>query len=185
MVGDSERAAQVAQAHGLPEADVQKMLAAFWQQSDHASPVEQRVHVLKRFWNEFDALHARQAPGMPSLWGLVQDHAYVHPRVEGVGGRQRDDAADDSDGDAVYAPRLYEQLLPASSTPTSFASGVQQCCRGGRTASSRRRRLTPDCRSYRAGVAFWEGAALTCWFLCEGPSSRTDLDGLPNYHHPN
>ena len=173
------------EAHGLHEADVQKMLAAFWQQSDHASPVEQRVHVLKRFWNEFDALHTRQAPGMPSLWGLVQDHAYVHPRVEGVGGRQRDDAADDSDGDAVYAPRLYEQLLPAELNADIVRLwGTTMLPRWPDRLVTEPAPHARLAEAFGPALRFWEGAALTCWFLCEGPYSRTDIDGLPNYHQP-
>src|SRR5205814_1400340 len=34
-----------------------------------------RLNVLKRFWTTFDELHAQQAPGMPSLWGLVEEGA--------------------------------------------------------------------------------------------------------------
>ncbi|MDZ4057827.1 MAG: hypothetical protein U1D69_12885, partial [Polynucleobacter sp.] len=31
-------------------------------------------------------------------------------------------------------------------------------------------------------LKFWNGCALTAWFLCEGPYSRTDMEGLAGYH---
>lgn len=171
MVGGSARAAEVAAEHGLPPEEVQKMLAAFWQQSDHASPVEQRVDVLKRFWNEFDALHARQRSGMRSLWGLVQEHSFVHPRIESEG------------RDEVFAPRLYDELLsPQLNADIRRLWGTAVLPRWPDrlvTESGPHARLS---EAFGPALRFWEGAALTAWFLCEGPYSRTDIDGLPNYH---
>lgn len=31
-------------------------------------------------------------------------------------------------------------------------------------------------------LRFWDGCALTAWFICEGPYARTDLAGLAEYH---
>jgi hypothetical protein len=36
--------------------------------------------------------------------------------------------------------------------------------------------------TFGPALRFWEGVALTAWFFCEGPSSRTDLRGLERYH---
>lgn len=182
MVGASSRAAQVAAEHGLPEAEVQRMLAAFWQQRDHASPVEQRVEVLKRFWTEFDALHAAQSSGMPSLWGLVQDHSYVHPRVES--GNPGDGLVrDGGQGEDVFTPRLYDRLLsPQLNADVERLWGAMMLPRWpGRLVTE----PAPHARlaaAFGPALRFWEGAALTAWFLCEGPYSRTDIEGMPDYY---
>ncbi len=42
-----------------------------------AAPLEQRVAVLKRYWNIFDEIHARQKAGMKPLWGLVEEFSPV------------------------------------------------------------------------------------------------------------
>jgi len=97
-VGGVGRAAEVAAQMGIPAAEVERMMAAYWQQTDGVSPVEQRVDALTHYWRVFDELHARQAVGMPPLWGLVEDHRpfdfYYH------------------DPNLPYQPRLYLQLLP-------------------------------------------------------------------------
>jgi hypothetical protein len=31
-------------------------------------------------------------------------------------------------------------------------------------------------------VDFWHGIALTCWFICEGPYSRTDIPSAASYY---
>ena len=72
-VGGSTKAAAVAAEHGLGEDEVHAMLAAFMGQSTSVSPVEQRVDLLQRWWDQFDALHARQTPGIPPLWELVEE----------------------------------------------------------------------------------------------------------------
>src|SRR5262249_34983900 len=67
-----------------------------------ASPVQRRVTVLKRYWQHFDDLHAKQAPGMPSLWGFVEEGEEV--RVEA--------AENESPEPAWYSRRCYRKLLP-------------------------------------------------------------------------
>ncbi len=56
------------------------------------------MDALTHYWRVFNELHARQAVGMPPLWGLVEDHRpfdfYYH------------------DPNLPYQPRLYLQLLP-------------------------------------------------------------------------
>ena len=52
--------------------------------------------MMQRWWSAFDELHATQAPGMPSLWGLVED---------GVSWLD--------DGSGPYRSGLYDELLPA------------------------------------------------------------------------
>ena len=67
------------------------------QATAEASLVEERVAVLKAYWRQFDDLHSRQAPGMPSLWGLVEeDHTGVRIRWEGPD---------------WFTPKLYQHVL--------------------------------------------------------------------------
>jgi hypothetical protein len=168
MVGTSERAAQVAAEHGLPPEEVQRMLAAYWQQTDSSSPVEQRVDVIKRFWQVFDDLHARQQTGMPSLWGLVDEGGLDFEDRNSNGyeyGRHRDLLPADLNADidrlwgTTMLPRWPERIVSEPAPHAKLADAVGPALR------------------------FWHGAALTAWFLCEGPYSRTDMDGLANYHH--
>jgi hypothetical protein len=62
-----------------------------------ASPVEDRVRVLTKYWRIFDEIHGRQSSGMPSLWGLVEEGRGVRIGWEGPD---------------WYNPRLYEEMLP-------------------------------------------------------------------------
>ena len=126
-----------------------------------------RVDVLHRFWDAFDAAHARQRSGGPSLWGLV-DSGSLGP------------APDDS---GVYGHDLYRTRLPED-----LVADVEALWGGHAWTRHPERTVTewsPHARMAEAlgpPLAFWEGVALTAWFVCEGPSSRTDLPGLPEYH---
>jgi hypothetical protein len=168
MVGTSEKAAAVAAEHGLPPEEVQRMLAAYWQQTDHSSPVEQRVVAIKRFWQAFDDVHARQQTGMPSLWGLVDEGLFEFEDENSMGyhhGRHRELLPADLNAD-------IEQLWGGAMLPRWPERVVSEPAPHARLAEA----IGPALR-------FWHGAALTAWFLCEGPYSRTDMDGLANYHH--
>lgn len=185
MVGSSSRAAEVAVRHGLAVDDVEKMLAAFWQQTDHVSPIDRRVEVLKGFWGEFDELHTRQASGMPALWGLVQDHSYVTPLVVDAQGRNADDAAEDDGGDAAepHHPRLFERALSTQlNADIEKMWGTAILPRWPDRLVTERAPHARLAEAFGPALRFWEGASLTTWFLCEGPYSRTDIDGLANYH---
>jgi hypothetical protein len=72
-VGGISRAAEIAASQGIPQEEVQRIAAALWQESGGASPVESRITALKKFWQVFDDVHARQESGMKPLWGLVED----------------------------------------------------------------------------------------------------------------
>ena len=71
MVTSAEKAESVAAAQGVSAEEVQRILAAYWRQSEPSSPIEARVSALQRFWSEVDAIHARQAPGMKQLCVLL------------------------------------------------------------------------------------------------------------------
>jgi hypothetical protein len=157
---------EVATAHGLPAEEVERMLAAVWGSSQTVSPAQERVAILRDYFAEFDALHARQASGMRPLWGLVDGREFnlrVMP--------------------SPHTSGLFEQLLSAP-----LRARVESAWRGLLLARY------PDAivsnpfphvtmaETFGPALRFWEGVALTAWFFCEGPSSRTDLRGLERYH---
>jgi hypothetical protein len=165
-VGGSTKAASVAVEHGLGVDDVNAMLAAFLGQETSTSPVEQRVDVLSRWWAQFEAIHARQTTGMPTLWGLVEDGLYF------VGYGQQGPV-----------PQLYQRLM----TPELVAE-VNQLWDGitlprwPHTIVSEPYPHKLMAETLGPAVAVWHGIALTAWYVCEGPYSRTPLSGLRTYH---
>jgi len=162
----------VAAKHGIAPEEVQRMLTAFWGQPAGISPVLTRAHVLHEYWLEFDAIHAQQAPTMPSLWGLVADDSTLRivdpPDDEtvpiNVPGRYRALLSSalqrriQSAWDTIVLPQWPDRLV-SSELPHAFLAVA-----------------------FGPALRFWHGAALTAWFLCEGPSSRTDMAGLAKYH---
>jgi hypothetical protein len=168
-IGGGSRAAEVAEQMGLPAAEVERMLAAYWQQTDGVSPVEQRVGALTRYWRVFDEIHARQAVGMPPLWGLVEDHRpfdfYYH------------------DPNLPYQPRLYLQLLPKTMlSEVERLWGTMLLPRWPDRIISEPSPHMALAETMGPALMFWHGCALTAWFLCEGPYSRTNMAGLAEYH---
>lgn len=167
IVGASDRTAAVATEVGVPAQDIEKMLASFWGQADHKSPVERRLEALGRYWKEFDAAHASQEPGMESLWGFIDEgRFYVRPFNA-----------------AGYVPNSYKSRLPRD-----FLDDVEALW--GTTALAK----FPDrivsepfphhsmSKSFGPALDLWHGIGLTAWFICEGPISRTDIDGMPEYY---
>lgn len=99
--GGRTRAKDIARQQGVSETEVEKIAAALWQKPSGASPIEERTACLRKYWQAFDDLHARQKPGMKSLWGLVEEGGRID--FEPV----RDD---------IFHARLYLELLPAELT---------------------------------------------------------------------
>lgn len=154
--------AAVAKEMDVPLEDVAAVVAAVFGPEDNSK----RIGVLKRFWQAFDEAHTRQRPGMTPLWGLVDD-GHLGPRV----------------GDGPYSPGLYRTLV-ASSVNEEIDS-----LWGGHMWTRFPDRITsewsPHARmadAFGPALPFWQGVALTAWFICEGPLSRTDFPGLPEYH---
>lgn len=83
IASDSSRIEGVAAEHGVPADEVQRMLAAYWNQPEaSASPVELRVAALGRLWEELDALYAKQARGVPELvMVLATGHKRFSPEL--------------------------------------------------------------------------------------------------------
>ena len=73
FAGGAAQVDVVAAEVGLPPSEVERMLGAFWGSVRPVSPVEERVQVLRDYWQAFDDSHAAQRPGMTPLWGLVDD----------------------------------------------------------------------------------------------------------------
>lgn len=167
FVAGRSRAAEVAAKKGLPLEEVERMLGAVWQSADGESPIIQRVEALKRWWVEFDAIHARQAVGSTSLWGLVEDGGWSCLDLD-LNGPQ---------------PGLYRRLL----SPQLVAQIDRLWSKTvlDKWADRLVSEPFPHALASKAlgpGLAFWNGCALTAWFVCQGPSSRTDIPGLAHYY---
>lgn len=166
--GVDERVERVATAQNLPAAEVERMLAALWNQEDAVSPVNARVRALTRFWQVFDELHARQAPGMPSLWGLTEEGPLL------PFGDERD---------SPFSRGIYRQLLPADLLADIHDLwGTTMLSRWPEHIVSSLSPIETMADALGPALHFWHGCALTAWFLCEGPYSRTDMAGLARYH---
>jgi hypothetical protein len=126
------------------------------------------VETLRRFWVVFDDLHSRQSPGMPPLWGLVEDTRSVMF----------------SGGDwSPYQSSLYRRLLPRDLVrDIDELWGAVVLPRWPDRIVSEPFPHALMAETFGPVLKLWHGCALTAWFICEGPYSRTDLAGLPKYH---
>src|SRR5262249_8830170 len=153
----------------LPVEEVRRMLGTYWGNQQIRSPVEQRVDALRQFWHAFDEIHARQRSGMRPLWGLVEDTGLV--------------LQEEVTQSRPYQPGLYRELLSAA-----LLSQIAQLW-GTVMLPQWPHRIVSEpgphrkmAETFGPALRFWHGCALTAWFLCEGPSSRTDLAGLATYY---
>jgi hypothetical protein len=169
MVGGTESAASVAESLGLPPDEVERALSAYWGSAEgKLSPVENRVSILRDYWGEFDAAHARQAPGMRPLWGLVEeDHSGA-----GVGWQ----------GPEWYTPGVFRTLLsPALCARIEQAWDATMLPRWPEHIVTNLAPHAAMADAFGPALTFWQGVGLTSWFLSEGPYSRTDMAGLRDY----
>ncbi|WP_069885810.1 TerD family protein [Streptomyces luteocolor] len=165
-VGMAAQTADMAAAAGIAEDEAHAMLAAFLGGSSSLSPVEERAAALQEWWVGFDQAHAVQARGMPSLWGLVDQDLMALSRTE-----------------QGFTPQAYQQRLPADLR--------QRVERLWETVTLQRHpdSIVSNPRPHQTmaealgpAVEFWHGVALTAWFECEGPYSRTTLDRVDRYY---
>lgn len=165
VLADRDRVATVAAAQALPIAEIEHVLASFWGTSSDASPIAARCDTLRTFWQQFDEIHARQVPGNPPLWGLIEDSG-VNLNTAGP-----------------YQPGLYRTLLSKDLLANMDRLwGTVMLPRWPERIVSA---LSPNGQmadAFGPALKFWHGCALTAWFICEGPYSRTDLRGLANYY---
>lgn len=164
-VAGAERAAQVAAQTGLSVEQVTAVLGSQW--DGGVSPVQRRVEVFRRYWSQFEKIHASQRPGMGSLWGLVGEEWFSFSR----------------EGDSSYRTALYNELLDAqllSEIESLWATTVHR---------KHPLRLTSEpfphaamAKALGPALEFWQGVALTAWFICETGYSRTDIKGMRRYY---
>jgi hypothetical protein len=166
FVGGRSRVADVAAAQGLSVDAVQQMLASFWG-GDQASPVDRRIDTMRAYWSTFDEVHAQQRPGMPTLWGMNQESGLA--ALGPVGGAPYDPA----DAMRVLAPDVVSSIreLWGSTMLPNWPERIV-------TEPVPLRAMV---EAFGPAIALWQGAALTAWYICEGPMSRTDLPGLGHY----
>lgn len=169
VASQTNRVEEIAAAKGMPVEVVKSIAASYWSGADEESPVEQRVQCLEQYWRAFDELHARQTPGMKSLWGLAADSRYFSFTAE----NERQD----------FNLQLYRQLLPKN-----LLTEIEHLWGGTMNPKFPDRILTEPfshqvmIETFGPIIKFWDGCALTAWFVCEGPYSRTDMSGLAHYH---
>ena len=167
-IGGASRAAEIAAKQGIPADEVRKIAAALWQQSGGTSPIEERVSTLKRYWLSFDEIHARQRSGMKPLWGLVAESVSID--------------IDENNQNSPYQPKLYLELLPQD-----LIQDIERLW-GTIMLTKWPDRIVSETfphylmvSTFGPALKFWQSCALTAWFICEGPYSRTDMAGLA--HH--
>ena len=173
FVGATKSPAVIARERGVDVEEVERVLSTYWgrpgaKERSGVSPVEERVQVLSEFWNAFDELHGLQAPGMPSLWGLVEEFRSIHIGPQGPD---------------WYNPQLYRKLLPEA-----LQHRIEELW-GAMMLPQWPDRIVTEIaphalmgETFGPALAFWHGCALTAWFVCEGPFSWTDIPGLSAYH---
>ncbi|MFI6624295.1 hypothetical protein [Streptomyces sp. NPDC050528] len=165
-VGMTAQTAGMAAEAGIAEDEVHAMLAAFLGGGSAVSPVEERAAALRDWWAGFDQAHAVQSRGMPSLWGLVDQDLMMLSRIE-----------------QGFTPQLYRQRLPADVLERvgRLWERVTLQRYPGSIVSNPRPHQTMA-QALGPAAEFWHGVALTAWFVCEGPYSRTSLDRVDRYY---
>ena len=132
------------------------------------SPVEARVRALKSYWATFDAIHARQEQGMPSLWGLIEE---------------RWDLGQLNSGPSEHNSGLFRQALPAevlAEIDRLWGGEIVPQWPDKVLSSMSPHLLAAD--TFGTALTFWHGVALTAWFVCEGPMSRTSIEDMETYY---
>ncbi len=173
FVGGSKTADDVAAETGMPVSEVERVMGTYWRSEGRTapssvSPVQRRVNALREFWVQFDVTHARQASGMPSLWGLVEEGDPIRLGWQGP---------------EWFMPGQYRKLLPAAVvTEIEDLWGAVMLPRWPDRIVSEISPHALMAQTLGPALSFWHGCALTAWFHCEGPMSRTDISGLRSYY---
>lgn len=166
FLGTTRKSASDLGLEDLDEEQIRLITASLYGGQD--SPVERRLEAMLRFWEVFDATHQHQRSDMEPLWGLVAE------------GRSLQLARWN---ETPYQERLYERLLPEG-----LLSEIDELWGSKMLVRSPNRMVTEPfphvamAETFGPALRFWQGCALTAWFLCEGPYSRTDMAGLEDYH---
>jgi hypothetical protein len=172
LVAGASKAAAAAAAIGIPPEEAAKIAASYWSADSGVSPVEDRVVALKRYWATFDEVHARHAKGMPSLWGLVaeQDLPVDHGGFD----------------DGRSTPYAFAALMPPDVLgEIDRLWGRQMSPTSPDVVISNPSPHYTVAQALGSALTFWHGVALTAWFICEGPYSRTSLEDATEYYARN
>jgi hypothetical protein len=133
--------------------------------------MEQRVTILQQYWPLFEKIHERQVTGMKPLWGLVEDSRMF-------------DFERRFSFNEPYQFQLYLHLLPSTLlTEIERLWGTSMLPRWPECIISEPFPHQLFAETFGQALKFWHGCALTAWFFCEGPSSRTSLASLAEYYH--
>ncbi len=166
-VKGASRAAEIAATQGIPAEEVQRIAAALWQESAGTSPLEARIATLKKLWQAFDEIHAKQEPGMKPLWGLIEESGFV---------------AFERNSESPYQTGLYRELISKDLIgEIEFLWGTVMLTRWPDRIVTEPFPHRLIAETFGPALSFWQSCALTAWFICEGPYSRTDMAGLA--HH--
>jgi hypothetical protein len=169
--GGNTRAKEIAVQQGIPIEEAEKIAAALWQKPSGDSPIEERIACLKKYWKEFDILHSQQKSGMRSFWGLVEENGRIDF---------------ESFNDEIFYPRLYLEVLPADLVEEiGKLWGTTMLNKYPESIVSEPFPHAVMAEVFGPALLFWQNCALTAWFLCEGPSSRTDMTGLEHHQRHN
>ena len=166
-VKGASRAAEIAASQGISTEEVERIAAALWGESAGTSPVEARISALRKFWDAFDEIHAKQETGMRPLWGLVEENGSI---------------AFERNAETPYQPSLYRELFSSEliNEIESLWGNIMLTKWPDRIVTEPfPHRLMAE--TFGPALFFWQSCALTAWFICEGPYSRTDMAGLA--HH--
>lgn len=165
--GGNARAREIAVQQGIPIEEAEKIASALWQKPSGDSPIEERTACLKKYWKVFDTIHAQQKSGMRPLWGLVEENGRIDF---------------ESFNDEIFHPGLYLEVLPADLIEEiEKLWGTTILNKHPESIVSEPFPHAVIAEVFGPALLFWQNCALTAWFLCEGPSSRTDMEGLE--HH--
>lgn len=165
----SSKAQSVAHQLGLKVEDVERMLGTLWEGAS-VSPIERRVQTLKHFWAVFDEVHAQHKPGKGSLWGFVQAGVSTFHFYE-------------EHQEYRSHPDIHRTLLPEDLNRDIFelwGTVAAPKAPGVLIDADLPHELMAD--TFGPALKVWHGIALTAWFICQGPASRTDMRGLTEYH---
>lgn len=166
--GGKPKLAAAAALHGIPPEELDRMLGAFWETGSGESPIHRRVSALRGHWAEFDAIHARQDSGMPPLWGLVEESGWN---------------SFDPEQASPHQALLYRRLLsPSLVADVDHLWGTAVVAKAPTVIVSEPFAHVAMASAAGPALRFWHGCALTAWFVCEGPSSRTDIPGMAAYY---
>lgn len=169
--GGAEKAKEIAQQQGISSDEMAKIAAALWQKPGGASPIEERTTCLKKYWEVFDELHARQKPGMKSLWGLIDEAGRIDFETP---------------GNDIFHAELYLKLLPPELImDIERLWGTTMLNKYPESIVSEPFPHFVMANVLGPALSFWQNCALTAWFLCEGPYSRTDMEGLEHHQRYN